>query len=1007
MRRGGRVVPLVGLRQRALLAILLLNAGEVVSSDRLIDDLFGEEASSGAANALQQAVSRLRRALGDGDSSNGNPLVTQAPGYRLDVEGDQLDLRRFERLRLAAHQALDGGDAARAAEQLGDALALWRGPPLADLAELDFAQPEIRRLEELRLNAVMDRIDAELALGSAHELVAELKTLVDANPYQERLRGQLMLALYRAGRQADALQAFRDGRERLSDELGLEPSRSLQQLERAILIHDESLDAAPRSDSDGSEIAVCPFKGLASFGIGDARFFCGREQLVDDLVARLAERTLVGIIGPSGIGKSSLLRAGLLRALASGALPGSEQWPIVVVRPGAHPAVELEAARSDLRDSLDDRYVVAVDQFEELFTVCADEDERVAFVDALTAIADDPRRHGVVAVALRADFYGRCATYPALARLLSGSHVLVGPMQAEELERAVVVPAERADLEVEPALVSALVGDVAGEPGGLPLLSTTLLDLWRRRDGPTLRLADYRAAGGVRGAVGRLAEATYTGLSDDGRLIARALMLRLAAGDADNAVRRRLPAAELTQGRAEVQEVLDALVEARLLTADDGSVEVAHEALLREWPRMRNWLEEERESRRLEAHLRVSAQEWAAGGRDPGDLYRGARLSALLDWQTGHPGELGPGEDEFVAASRAESERELQAQRLRNRRLRALAAGIFALLILAMLAGGAALLQRGTARHEARVGLARELGAEAVSEPRIDRAMLLAREAVNLSPSTQTDGTLLTTLLRTPTAIATFSSPDGSRPQRLRVSPDGRTLAVSDNTATVRYYDLPTRTLRATTRFAGYGSRVVYTADGSRLVEPAGVNSPFMEIQNARTLKPIGRLDYDPFYPSSTSSAEPEIDGNGRLDLAEASQLKDGSDGPAFIDQWNLTTRKRVATRVPIGGQGAILLQPVARGRLVVVGDTGATVLDARTLKIVKRVPIPASIVVGNGGDAVSSDGRTLALDTQSGAVWFVDLATGKARAAQGNSSCSRCVRGALPRRADACDGRR
>ena len=605
-------------------------------------------------------------------------------------------------------------------------------------------------------------------------------------------------------------------------------------------------------------------------------------------------------------------------------------------------------------------------------------------MDALTAIADDPRRHGVVAVALRADFYGRCATYPALARLLSGSHVLVGPMRAEELERAVVVPAERADLEVEPALVSALVGDVSGEPGGLPLLSTTLLDLWRRRDGPTLRLADYRAAGGVRGAVGRLAEATYTGLSDDGRLIARALMLRLAAGDADNAVRRRLPAAELTQGRAEVQEVLDALVEARLLTADDGSVEVAHEALLREWPRMRNWLEEERESRRLEAHLRVSAQEWAAGGRDPGDLYRGARLSALLDWQTGHPGELGQGEDEFVAASRAESERELQAQRLRNRRLRALAAGIFALLILAMLAGGAALLQRGTARHEARVGLARELGAEAVSEPRIDRAMLLAREAVNLSPSTQTDGTLLTTLLRTPTAIATFSSPDGSRPQRLRVSPDGRTLAVSDNTATVRYYDLPTRTLRATTRFAGYGSRVVYTADGSRLVEPAGVNSPFMEIQNARTLKPIGRLDDDPFYPSSTSSAEPEIDGNGRLDLAEASQLKDGSDGPAFIDQWNLTTRKRVATRVPIGGQGAILLQPVARGRLVVVGDTGATVLDARTLKIVKRVPIPASIVVGNGGDAVSSDGRTLALDTQSGAVWFVDLATGKARAAQG-----------------------
>ncbi len=981
MRRGGRVVPLVGLRQRALLAILLLNAGEVVSSDRLIDDLFGEEASSGAANALQQAVSRLRRALGDGDSSNGNPLVTQAPGYRLDVEGDQLDLRRFERLRLAAHQALDGGDAARAAEQLGDALALWRGPPLADLAELDFAQPEIRRLEELRLNAVMDRIDAELALGSAHELVAELKTLVDANPYQERLRGQLMLALYRAGRQADALQAFRDGRERLSDELGLEPSRSLQQLERAILIHDESLDAVPRSESDGSEIAVCPFKGLASFGIGDARFFCGREQLVDDLVARLAERTLVGIIGPSGIGKSSLLRAGLLRALASGALPGSEQWPIVVVRPGAHPAVELEAARNDLRDSLDDRYVVAVDQFEELFTVCAEEDERVAFVDALTAIADDPRRHGVVAIALRADFYGRCATYPALARLLSGSHVLVGPMQAEELERAVVVPAERADLEVEPALVSALVGDVAGEPGGLPLLSTTLLDLWRRRDGPTLRLADYAAAGGVRGAVGRLAEATYTGLSDDGRLIARALMLRLAAGDADNAVRRRLPAAELTQGRAEVQEVLDALVEARLLTADDGSVEVAHEALLREWPRMRNWLEEERESRRLEAHLRVSAQEWAAGGRDPGDLYRGARLSALLDWQTGHPGELGPGEDEFVAASRTASDRELQAQRLRNRRLRALAAGIFALLVLAMAAGGAALLQRGSARREARVALARQLGAEAVSEPRIDRAMLLAREAVDLSPSTQTDGTLLATLLRAPAAIATFSSPDGFRPQALSVSPDGRTLAVSDNGANVRYYNLPTRTLRATTRSFGFSNPVAYTRDGSRLV---GVAGNTLEIENARTFKPIGGLAYDPFYASSATRTEAEVDGNGRLDLAEASQLKNGSDGPAFIDQWNLRTDRRVRTRVPIGGHGAFYLQPVSGRRLVVIGDTAATIVDAGNLHLLKRLRLPLSIAK-SGVAAVSSDGHALALAANSGAVWIVDLRTDEARATQGS----------------------
>ena len=184
-------------------------------------------------------------------------------------------------------------------------------------------------------------------------------------------------------------------------------------------------------------------------------------------------------------------------------------------------------------------------------------------------------------------------------------------------------------------------------------------------------------------------------------------MLRLAAGDADNAVRRRLPAAELTQGRPEVAAVLGVLVEARLLTADDGSVEVAHEALLREWPRMRDWLEQERESRRLEAHVRAAAAEWDDGGRDPADLYRGPRLSAVLDWQVGRESELAPVEREFVAASREVGERELLEQRRRNRRLRALAGGIFVLLVLALIAGGAALIQRSTARREARVALAR------------------------------------------------------------------------------------------------------------------------------------------------------------------------------------------------------------------------------------------------------------------------------------------------------------
>ncbi len=786
VRRDGAALPLGGVRQRALLATLVLHRGKVVSADRLVDDLFGPRPGAGAANALQQAVSRLRRTLGDSRA-----VLTKAPGYLLDVAPDQVDLQRFELLRTRGQEALAASDPASAAAHLREALALWRGEPLSDIAELDFAQADIRRLEELRLATTMDRIGAELAVGDSTEHVAELECLVAANPFQERLLGQLMLALYREGRQADALEAYREARTLLRDELGLEPGRALQELERAILTHDASLDSehTPPESKDG--VAICPFKGLAPFELGDARFFCGRERIVDELVARLAEGTLVGIVGPSGIGKSSILRAGLLRALASGALPGSESWPTVVLRPGAHPFSELERIPGP-----GDRTIVAVDQFEELFTVCDDESERAAFLEALVNAARDPDRRTIVALALRADFYGRCATYPRFAELLSAHHVLVGPMQPDELARAITLPAERAGLHVEQVLVNALVGDVGGEPGGLPLLQTVLLELWRRRDDATIRLSDYREVGGVRGAVGRLAEATYESLDDDGRQIARTLVLRLTAGDADNAVRRRVPAGELTQRRAEEGAVLDTLVTARLLIADEGSIEIAHEALLREWSRMRQWLDEERESRRLEEHVRASATAWADGGREPADLYRGPRLAVVLDWHAAHESELAPVEEEFVAASREAGEQELLEQRQRNRRLRTFAGAIFALLVLALVAGGAALIQRGSARREARVALARQLGAEALTEPRLDRAMLLAREAVNLRSSSQTEGTLMATLLRAPAAISTFSVPITSRPQQLSVSPDGRTLGVADNAGTIRFYDLAAHRLR-------------------------------------------------------------------------------------------------------------------------------------------------------------------------------------------------------------------
>src|SRR5262245_20182415 len=342
-------------------------------------------------------------------------------------------------------------------------------------------------------------------------------------------------------------------------------------------------DARPSADSDVG-VVVCPFKGLAFFDVGDAEYFYGREQVVADLVSRLASGSFAGIVGSSGGGKSSILRAGLVSALGEGVLSGSGDWRVLLVRPGEHPAgaLERELGTADTAEALaslrpGERIVLAVDQLEEVFTVCPDPEERAAFFDALVGAALDPDRRAAVVVALRADFYGRCSEHPRFGELLSANHVLVGSMERGDLVRAIELPASRADLEIERPLVEALVGDVAEEPGGLPLLSTALLELWRVRDGRVLRFESYRSSGGVRGAVARLAEQAYARLEESEQDVARAIMLRLCSGEAANVVRRRVPLAELDGDRDErVARVLSILTDARLLTVSDGTVEVAH-----------------------------------------------------------------------------------------------------------------------------------------------------------------------------------------------------------------------------------------------------------------------------------------------------------------------------------------------------------------------------------------------------------------------------------------------
>ena len=393
-------------------------------------------------------------------------------------------------------------------------------------------------------------------------------------------------------------------------------------------------------------------------------------------------------------------------------------------------------------------------------------------------------------VAVRADFYARCAAYPALARLLARQPRARRPDAARRAaagDRAAVA-AGRAARRARAR--RAVAGGRRARAGCAAAALTALFELWERRDGRLLSLAGYERSGGVRGAVARLAETAYARLDPAQQAIARRILLRLAGEDAGGgAVRRRVALDELEADRDEaVGDVLDVLAASRLVTVSAGTAEVAHEALLREWPRLRDWLEEDAEGRRLHHHLATAAREWHAGGRDPGELFRGARLASTLDWAAGHAGDLNAVERAFVDAGRDQSEAEARRARRTNRRLRTLLGAVLALLALAGGAGALFLGQRDQARREARAADARHLGAQALVEPDLDRALLLARQGVALEDSVETRSNLLAALMRSPAAVAVSRVGHG-RLNSMAMRPDGRVLVVGDEHGTVNFLD--------------------------------------------------------------------------------------------------------------------------------------------------------------------------------------------------------------------------
>jgi WD40 repeat protein len=757
--------------------------------------------------------------------------------------------------------------------------------------------------------------------------------------------------------------------------------------------------AGPATPARVSAGGICPFKGLASFEPADAEYFFGRERVVAELVAHVVGVGFLGIVGPSGSGKSSVLRAGLLPALAGGVLPGSERWRRLLLRPGERPLDELRralvsGAEDPLVEALDalpanERLLLAVDQLEELFTACRSEAERAAFADTLARAAADPEGRAVVVVALRSDFYGRFAAYPRLAELLGANQVLVGSMQASELRRVVELPAGRVGLRVEPELADALVDDVEGEPGALPLLSTALLELWQKRQDNALALAAYRESGGVHGAVARLAEATYARIPDGRKQLVRAIMLRLVGeGEGDMPVRRRAPLAELDLERnRDVADVLAALADARLVTVGEGFVEVAHEALLREWPRLRGWIEEDAEGRRLHRHITEAATEWDAAGRDQGELYRGTRLAGALDWSADHALDLNKLEREFVTESREVSEHETKRARRTNRRLRALLAGVAVLLAAALAGGIFALVQRGEARDAETAQLAQRLGAQALVEEDLDRSLLLARQAVAIDDSPQTRGYLLSDLLRAP-AVTGVMQGESDILRRIAVSPNGRTLAVADSDARLLFF-FDARTYERIGEplpVKGEAQSVAYSPDGETVAVASGRRIRLIDARTRANLA-AARVANRGFVSHIAFTK----DGSKLVVLAEA-EAEDAS-----ISVRDAATL--AATGPPIALEGVhgayvgswweppgFALAP--DGRSVVIASDGGELVwwNLRSRTPTKRLNIGLAGPEHGSGQhalALSPDGRTIAVGIERG-IELVDTRSGVARTATG-----------------------
>ncbi|MFC5289573.1 AAA family ATPase [Actinokineospora guangxiensis] len=907
---------------------------------------------------------------------------------------------------LATVMANVAGDVRAKGGQVGDEQ--WRELLAEALAQRLDGEPDSGKHAELvaEVRAVLRAVDAvECALAESAEHAAglHLELLTAAAALHEEF-GDVRWALAEVRDLVErSHDAIADVQRELVDRRARE--RADGRFTQRVLVGLARMRRALRQTGSPAAGGPCPYPGLAGFQAEDAPWFFGREEAVDDLVAAIAERQRDGtpllVVGASGVGKSSLLRAGLLPALAEDAVPGSAAWPVVVFTPGADPLAELaartaavarvaavgvaERLRADpgsygafarqaaLRGSWDSRLVIVVDQVEELFTQCAEPAVREAFVAALASA----RTAAVVVLAVRGDFFDRCAEFTELADAVAAPRVL-GPMTEADLRRVITEPAERVGAPVEAGLPARLLADLGAraDGGALPLLAHALRATW---DSGGLTLAAYQATGGIGSAVAASAEALYADAGPDGRRLLESTLPHMVTIVDDRGVARR----RVYRG-ALPDAVLAPWVAARLLTVDGDSVQFSHEALLSAWPRLAAWIERDRDRLAARQRLEDAARDWAAHGRPTDLLLRGERLDEARALVA--EGESAEHERDFVAAG-------TRAKRVRSLVSGGLITGLVLVTVIAVIASLLATSAQTKAEREETLSRSRQLAAESLTMASGDvrGAMTTAARAWDMARTPQAHGALVSASMLT--TRTTLPVSDGIV-SAIDTDPSGTLAAVSPEEGRVELVDIDTGERRALTglssgvgdlRFSPDGTLVAagaFQRDGLRVwrVSDGAPVATVMATAHADWRpdgKALASIDIETgafqigvwdaasgelitrFGSSTTLISDVRFDGSGER---IAASYADGA-----VRVWDVAEGRLVATVVE-PHDGGDMITIAAAGELLAVAANGSAEITlwntatGRSRGVLDVSPDEAGLIalIRGGGELVFSSGATV-----------------------------------------------